>query len=203
MEWHVTQILRGEYDVPLDSGELKVLDIGANVGAFTAWASRRWRGCKIDAYEPISSSYRILLENVKRVKAADPEAEITTYNVAVLGTDLSRRRMWLGLNNCGEASFHNLGEQSSITETVKVISARQLPAADVIKIDTEGCEVEILEHMNLSRVKAIMLEYHSTHDRNRIIFDLNSAFELVAEFQSVPGRDDRGILKFLRRSISI
>jgi FkbM family methyltransferase len=44
-----------------------------------------------------------------------------------------------------------------------------LPHLDVLKIDTEGCELEILESMGkcLDMVDYVLLEYHSEGENNR------------------------------------
>jgi uncharacterized NAD(P)/FAD-binding protein YdhS len=46
----------------------------------------------------------------------------------------------------------------------------ELPPADILKVDTENCEREILDHYrHLSQVKAVMLEYHSPDDYTHFI----------------------------------
>jgi len=47
--WDAYKILAGGYDIPMLElkGELKILDIGANVGAFSMWAAQKWPGCQI------------------------------------------------------------------------------------------------------------------------------------------------------------
>jgi len=45
------------------------------------------------------------------------------------------------------------------------VTASSLPPADIIKVDTEGCEVEILRGADLSTALLVMYEYHRTEDR--------------------------------------
>jgi len=193
MKWHVERIFQGEYDVPVQIPHPIILDIGANVGAFTVWASKRWPKSVIHAYEPIKHNFQYLIMNIDSLHCP---TQIFAHNLAVLGKDLSRRRMHLGLHNLGESSFHNLGEQSNQLEKVRVVSARELPAADIVKIDTEGCEVEILEGLDLTGTSTIMLEYHGESDRKRILSILESRFSLLAVDCAIPAR---GTMKFVRK----
>ena len=63
---------------------------------------------------------------------------MTLHNFAV--GDPSRERLYLGLNNCGEASFYDIGEQSPTFVEVETKAPSVLPRAHIIKIDTEGSE---------------------------------------------------------------
>ena len=42
MRRHVQKVLGGEYDIPYRHNAPVILDIGANVGSFAAWALKRW-----------------------------------------------------------------------------------------------------------------------------------------------------------------
>ncbi|EPT7718521.1 FkbM family methyltransferase [Escherichia coli] len=48
--------------------------------------------------------------------------------------------------------------------SVSCVAASEIPPSDLIKIDTEGCEVEILANLDLTKTKAILLEHHSKSD---------------------------------------
>ncbi|WP_407219763.1 FkbM family methyltransferase [Escherichia coli] len=61
------------------------------------------------------------------------------------------------------------------------MSAKLLPEVDVIKIDTEGAEVEILNNLNIS--KLLMIEYHSESDCKKIVSILDSDFHKVIHKQ--------------------
>jgi hypothetical protein len=60
---HAADVLAGSYDIPFNPEKPPViLDIGANIGAFTSWAAKRWPGCVIHAYEPHPGNYAMLEE---------------------------------------------------------------------------------------------------------------------------------------------
>jgi FkbM family methyltransferase len=152
-------ILNGEYDVPVNFRKPPVIcDIGANVGSFALWASKRWPGCTLHCYEPMPANFYYLRRNVANLKL-----NVTVYTVAV--TTGNFRMMYVGQNNCGECSFYNLGEQQ-LDKLVDVFTChpKQLPACDILKLDTEGCELDILKALK-QYPPVIVFEYHRDSDR--------------------------------------
>jgi FkbM family methyltransferase len=193
MARHLGYVFAGEYDVPVpDNSVHVVLDIGANCGAYTIWAGKRWPGSRIIAYEPSLESYGIFTRNV-----ASLGARVIGHRLAI--TSEYEAIAWLhdGLNNTGERSLHLLGEQHSLKgERVFTRHPAALPECDILKIDVEGCELDILRHYGyLDRVAAVTLEWHKREEVPQII----AACEGVG---LEPHRDDwtatGRILKFVR-----
>jgi hypothetical protein len=109
--------------------------------------------------------------------------------------DPARTRLFLGKNNCGEASFFNLGEQSSESVEVLTRAPDVLPKAQIIKIDAEGSEIEILSGLGRPDYDVVVLEYHS--ERNR-----RQADALLADYVLVGGEVrglHRGVMKYAHR----
>jgi len=73
------EVLMGEYDAPYFGERLRILDLGANIGAFSLWAQRRWPGSTITAYEPEPEAFALLERNTR--------GEIRCVNAAVYPTD--------------------------------------------------------------------------------------------------------------------
>ena len=156
---HVGKIFQGEYAIEGIGKSPYIIDIGANVGGFAVWAHEYFDKPKIDCYEPIKENYSLLRQNTAGT-------DIAIRNFAI-GKDDGERQMYYGLHNCGEASMFEGEEQAKEGELVKVMSAKHLPPCDIIKIDTEGAEIEILE--NLVHFPVIFLiEFHSAYNRRRI-----------------------------------
>lgn len=156
---HVSSIFGGEYDFErVELSPKSILDIGANEGAFTAWAESKWPDAVIHSYEPNPSSFRRLERNAHR-------GMTYPFGVTRDGRGLSMR---MGKHNSGECSIHDLGDQSDALMECRSISASSLPNCDLVKIDTEGCELEILEHLNLAETRAVALECHRDSDREQI-----------------------------------
>lgn len=194
---HCADVLAGCYDVPLPhTPPPRILDIGANVGAFARWAAARWPGARIESYEPHPDNFAHLL-------AASVQLGGSIHaHCAAVGECLGRRDLRLGRNNCGEHSFHDLGEQTEDSVEVAVLDATTLTPADFIKIDTEGCELEILRRWHaacpafLDLAQAVALEYHREADLPEI-YGILEAHGLTCTFHRARCRD-RGELKFLR-----
>jgi FkbM family methyltransferase len=192
MEPHVRKIFAGEYAVPLLTPPRVVLDIGANEGGFTAWALQTWPEALVFAYEPNPAS----IERFKQHHGTNPR--VALHDVAVA----SRRTLTLfrGKNNSGECSCHDLGEQLT-TESFSVpcLPPENLPPAEFIKVDTEGCEVEILRKLDLSAAQAVVCEYHRQADRPLLEEILARAG--LRSYEHVRSGEHRGILKFAHPAV--
>jgi len=158
------EVLTGCYDIPeLDIGNGLVLDIGANVGAFVLWAKMRWPDCRVHAYEPCKATYDECVSMVAQIEG------VRVHHAAV--TDIKAPKLRYGVNCSAENSIHQIGHQGEPVELVPTVSPGSLPDAEFVKIDTEGCEVEILEtyiRRGRWRPRAIVLEWHSGEDRKRL-----------------------------------
>lgn len=162
MTGHLQKVFSGEYDIPLE-GQFRILDLGANCGAFALWAHHRWPGSKIQCYEPHPETLKILEANVARYSG------ITVIPKAV--GEPGFKPLFNGPNNCGEASLHHMTNNLAPTgQHVEVISSLSLPPADILKMDIEGCELEVLKPLiEAGRgFDAILLEFHNWVIRREI-----------------------------------
>jgi FkbM family methyltransferase len=185
---HIEKIFKGEYDIPYEKENPVILDIGGNVGGFCLWANKRWNNSKIYSYEPIKKNFEYLKKNTKDLE------NIMVMNLAI-GSKTEQRRMYYGAHNVGECSFQYGAEQVEEGENVSVVSASLLPKADIVKIDTEGAEIEILENMVI-KPDVYLIEYHSAYNRRRIdniLYD----YTLVSADIAHP---DYGIVKYFLSS---
>lgn len=136
------------YDLPFRAAPRTILDIGANVGAFTALANQRWPEAIVEAYEPIETPINGL--------TAD------WHHSAVRATP-GPQDIFLGDRSVTN-SFHQLGRQTAQTARVRCVDAATLPPAEFIKIDTEGCETEIVGRLDLEQTRVLAVEYHRIED---------------------------------------
>ena len=191
---HIVKVIKGEYAIPLKPNKPVILDIGANVGSFAIWATRFWPGCTIHCYEPSKENFEYLEKNISSLC---PNEKIELNNVAV--GDVLKTKLFNGLNNCGERSLHQIGEQDENYEMVKTIDPIALPNADILKMDTEGSELDILDRITDINFKAIVFEYHWEIDRRTID-------KLLAEKYCLVGGHirclNRGVLKYVRNDLT-
>ena len=185
----VKEVLSGEYDIPFNIQPTVICDIGANVGSFAVWALHRWPGSTVHCFEPSSFSFEYLKKNLQ------PYNNVVLHNVAI--GDPKRTKLYQGVDHCARASFFKLGEQTDEFELVTTVLPSSLPQnCDLLKIDTEGCEVEILEGLTSRQYIAIIIEYHSDDDRRKID-QLLKNYILVGSKVVMP---NRGVLKYLSLS---
>jgi FkbM family methyltransferase len=170
----IARVLSGEYEAPgLDralEGILavipSVLDIGAHVGAFSVWARERWGyRAPIRGFEPHPESAFLYRLNA-------PSCDLT--EAAVIGADYQNETapvLFEGRHNSGQRSLRLLDEQDDTAGViVRTIRARYLPPAHIVKVDTEGLELEILrDYRHLSGVRALMVEWHTVEDYRELV----------------------------------
>jgi FkbM family methyltransferase len=183
---HAQRVLRGEYDVPYEHARPVIIDIGANIGSFAVWALGRWPGGFVHCYEPLPANFALLEQNLGHLIGT----RVALAPCAI--GDPARSHLFLGKHNCGEASFYDLGCQSSESVEVETKAPDVLPQGHILKIDAEGSELDILSRMPGLDFDIVVLEYHSRANRQAIE-------ELLCNYQLIGGTvydPERGILKY-------
>lgn len=158
----LVDVLDGGYDIHgLELDKPRILDVGANIGAFAIWAAKRFPGAEITCYEPHPKMVQLCRDNVG---TGWPKVEIV--NAAVTGDGKGPVRLFDGLLNQGERTIHPIaGAHAETCTEVPAVAAETLPPCELLKVDTEGCEREILEHYpHMDGVKVLMAEWHSGAD---------------------------------------
>ncbi len=161
-----------EYAVPaqyLPSSPLTIVDIGANVGLFALYMKRIRTDCDIYCFEPAPHILRLLEKNLRG------HQRVKTFAYALSDHD-GEAELYLNPFNSGENSLKSEGKQIGESIQVDVRDAATvfqhigLTYIDILKIDTEGSEVDILQslHQYLPYVGIVMAEYHSEADRRAI-----------------------------------
>jgi FkbM family methyltransferase len=138
-----------------------IIDIGAGLGDFTAYAAQRSPHGRVLAYEPFPESFALLQQNV---------ALNDLQNVEAQPCAIAERPGSLSLNiGIGEAVQHSTTQAGVNAIEVQAITLQQvfdehgLDRCDFLKMDIEGGEYAILRGVDadlLKRVQRIALEYH-------------------------------------------
>lgn len=174
MQRHIETVLSGEYNNPFLSLNVNypaiILDIGANLGAFSFKMAQDYPNAKIYAYEPCKENAEHFIKNTEAYND-----RIVFTQAAVHPTTAETIRLYKSKINCGMHSVYPDLAGSNNYEDVPVVSPNALPNCDFIKVDTEGCEFEILKAYLYSRQGVvrelptfISFEYHSSEDRKNL-----------------------------------
>jgi FkbM family methyltransferase len=176
-----------------------IVDIGANVGAATIFFSLLYPHARVLALEPASAPFSLLSQNVA------PFPNVKAFPLGLFSCD-KVVPLYPGQNDSVESSVSPSSRTAAEPEEVKLRCANQfmmeqgVGSIDILKVDTEGCEVHILRSLQrfLPMVKLIYVEYHS--DRDRRLIDL-----LLADTHNLwRGHADliyRGELCYLNRTL--
>jgi FkbM family methyltransferase len=127
-----------------------VVDIGANVGAYTKEMSTIvGEAGRVHSFEPVGANFKILENVVRKGRFAN----VRTYRAA-LGSRSEEREIVIpdlgGFTGYYWAHFVQPGETGKKVEKVKVLKLDEMyergemPRLDFIKCDVEGAELEVL-----------------------------------------------------------
>ena len=137
-----------------------IIDVGAHIGLFSLYASQFCKTGSIYSFEPVKENYDLFLENVQM----NSLKQIKPFNLAVSS---SNSDVTLYLNE--DESGHSMFSESLKSITAKSISLQrifddnQIKNCNFLKLDCEGTEYEILEHLPISyfnKIEKIIIEYH-------------------------------------------
>jgi FkbM family methyltransferase len=191
-------VLRGSYDVPglVFDKPPTILDIGGHVGSATVRFAHVYPGATIHTYEPSPENASFARTNVAGLA--------TLHEVAVVGPGHPDvLTLHEGKNNTGQRSIYVMGEQQAVGVQVKTMVASDLPPCDILKCDSEGCELEVLRaYRHLPGVKAILLEWHSLKDYEELLRWVPTlGFDLVRDDAKGQWIADRNLI-FVRREVA-
>ena len=146
-----------------------VVDIGANIGVFCTYLEYTAPGVLVRAFEPHPATFESLTRNL----AANRLADRVTANRVAVGREAGVVR-FTGLT--GLASGHEAAAVGGSGEPVECIPLAAtldgVETVDLLKVDTEGAEVDILEPAPTDlrdQVARVVVEYHDLAKRDRVL----------------------------------
>ena len=157
-----------------------VLDIGANVGFFTAKAAKLASSGCVYAFEPCSPHFRMLQDNLARNNLGN----VSAFREAVWGRNGETALNYSLEPEPTNTSIYDIGgDRSEIVPTVtleRVFQREGIDRCHFLKLDCEGAEYEILHGATaevLSSVDRIVLEWHRfdpCHDPRKLASHLET-----------------------------
>jgi FkbM family methyltransferase len=148
-----------------------VLDVGANIGIFSLYLDSVAPGIRVVAFEPHPETFDRLTENLAANRAG---ANIATRQVAVgRGHGEVRFSGASGLDSGHEAATSvGLGEAVECVGLADALEMAGDGPIDLLKVDTEGAEVEIIASAPPTvwpRIARAVVEYHDLGKRDQVV----------------------------------
>lgn len=199
--WVCADILEGKtYPwLPFVGDVRLILDIGANCGAASAYFAMHAPNARIHAFEPGSVQRAILDRNA----AGYPNVSVHPFG---LFSSDERAVLYPGASDTGMSSVfpaeHRLdaGEAIALRAAGGWVAEEGIDAVDIVKLDVEGCEVDVLRSLVpvLPTVKVLYVEYDSRAARREIEDILRPTHELYTGKLLL----DQGEITYLRRDLA-
>ena len=139
-----------------------IIDVGANIGAASYFFAKEYPNSKIYSFEPTTINFLLLQKNIKHF------SNIKIYQKGVYEEN-KKQKIYINTKNPGTNSIYEKWRKFDDYEYVNFINLKSflkennIKHIDILKIDTEGCEVNVLQSIKafLKRISVIYLEYHS------------------------------------------
>ncbi|NDV26680.1 FkbM family methyltransferase [Desulfovibrio sp. JC010] len=177
-----------EYRLPVVAENIQnIWDVGANIGLTTLYFKILFPDAVVHSFEPCPGSLELLKKNTASLQG-----------VTVHGYGLSDKnttaKLHIHNSNSGQNSIHFSGDgyddevDIELKHSGEVAEQLGTQPIDILKIDTEGCEVEVLQALApyLGQVRYVMLESHSPKQLKAICVILKG-FDLIEDLAHKPG----------------
>jgi len=181
--------IQNKIQLPMDV----IFDVGANTGQTVARFTNDYPEARIYSFEPISATYERLKKNVSHLD------KVSCYHMA-LGE--ANCEMDIKVHTGKDSLLNSLKDvsmnQEGTKETIKVLTgdvfckANDIDQIDLLKIDTEGYELEVLngfaEMLAAGKIKSIFCEvgFDRLNNRNTFMNDvINYASKAGFQFYGV------------------
>jgi FkbM family methyltransferase len=176
-----------------------VFDVGANCGAASVHFARHHPAATVHAFEPGREARSYLERNV----AALPNVRVHPFGLYSIDR---QARLYAGDDDPGKASVIRRDVNLDENEPVELraggawAAGQAIDCVDILKVDVEGCEVEVLEGLAdlLPRVKVLFVEYDSRHARRALGRLLDATHELYVANMFL----DQGECTYLRADVA-
>lgn len=157
-------LLVNVYNIIKEKNYIALVDIGAGTGSFSLLT--KCHPMQVYSFEPNKSTYDVLLRNLE----ANSVTDVVAYNMAISNyKGIAKLKIPVdkgisGMSNIGSPKrFDEFTEQDVAVDTLDNVLFDKVNKIDMVKIDTEGCELFVLQGMQ----KII------TRDKPDIVCELN------------------------------
>ena len=178
--FHKKKIIQKLKLLKLDGSFKVILDVGAHEGESIELFLKNFKIRHIYSFEPSEFTFKILLRNCENIKKKFKNTQIHLENIAV--GSITKDVELNYLNETSSSTLRDLNIQSEyfkkkeqyfgklLNKKIKVkqlnfkeyLKKNKITEIDLLKIDTEGYELEVLKGLNdfISKVSIILFEHH-------------------------------------------
>lgn len=180
-----------------------VIDIGAQIGIFSIFASKLAPYGKVYSFEPVPENFKLLCENIRLNNCQN----IFCFQKAISDKE-GEEIIFLNPHNVGGHSLlvDFCGEKLSISTVTleNVIKKEKIEKIDFLKIDCEGMEYRILLSSKncLRKISKIALEYHEDIDKNSNPENLKKFLEEEGFLVEISSINNMPLLYALNKSLN-
>ena len=162
-----------------------LLDIGSHKGATIKTFLKNFNIKNIYSFEASSSNYAILKNNIKKIQEKYTMCNINIFNVGIGNSN--EEKIFYDLSESNSSTFNTINKNSSyfkrknkilsfffkkdffvkenLVKQIRLfdfINQNKLGKIDILKIDTEGYELEVLKGLEdkINDIKFIYFEHH-------------------------------------------
>lgn len=154
------QEIYNKYNIEVTAADT-VIDIGANIGAFSLYASQKASRGIVYCFEPFPDNYQLLKEQLRINHIQNVQA----FNLGVSNKAGQQDLYLSGINTGGHSlQFEQAAGKVTIQTTTleQFCQDHQIHHIDFLKLDCEGSEFDIIKHNPdiLHRISKIVMECH-------------------------------------------
>jgi FkbM family methyltransferase len=148
-----------------------VLDVGANIGLFAAWAAKHLPGTTIHCFEPLPTNIPVIERNC-------PEARICA---AGLGRAPQRVRMHVDLHGSiasrADTRWDTRDFEFDVIPLDEYVRGQGITEVAMLKMDVEGMETDVLDGAleTLRRTRRVAVETHGPEQHEGVLARLRGA----------------------------
>lgn len=145
-----------------------MMDVGANVGVFAAWAAQHYRPVQIFCFEPDPVTHPYLVRNAASVAKTSPGTKIVPIQLALSSRDGGTLTLYHAPKLSGGSTMMAVGKEFGwvsydvpISTISRQLRDRNIERVDLLKIDVEGHASEVLRGIDESdwgKIQNIALE---------------------------------------------
>lgn len=183
-------------------GNESIIDIGANIGAFSIYAANQSPKAMIYAYEPNRSNFQILKNNIEENNL---HGRVVIHNLGVAAAKGSLK-LYISEGSPYHSIYPSAEKQKYIEMSCcrlkDIFTDNDIKKCDLLKIDCEGAEYEIFYNTPaeyFAKIDRIRMEYHNRDIPEYNIDSLTEFFKTMG-FQIVHKDKNALIAWFERRA---